>query len=112
MSAALPPSMVSVLRPSRRKLASFGAMALFCALVSAVAGCGSNQAPDTELPFVLQGRVAFRGQEVGALFAAAGDVIHFPQAEACTYEGVGEEPSISWAVTDSAGVGRRHRACR
>src|SRR6202035_5566267 len=42
--------------------------------------------------YVVQGQVAFRWQGAGFVTASAGDVIHIPQAEEYTYEGVGEEP--------------------
>jgi len=59
--------------------------------------------------YVLQGRVAFRGQEVGAVVASAGDVIHFPQAGEYTYESVSEEPGVLLALLAPADTSRRFR---
>lgn len=60
--------------------------------------------------YVAQGRVAFHGQEGGPFLASVGDVIHFPQLEACTYESVGEEPCVllAWLVPPDTSRRFRH----
>lgn len=43
------------------------------------------------------------------MFASAGDVIHFPQSEEYSYEGVGEEPGVLLALLAPADTSRRFR---
>jgi quercetin dioxygenase-like cupin family protein len=89
---------------------TLGAYALWEERVPPGVGPAARPAQESSLTYyVLQGRVAYRWQGAGAVFAAAGDVIHLPQAEACTYEGVGEEPCVLLALLAPADTSRRFR---